>query len=145
MKHHEVKHPPGSKTFQGDFPCKKGSWWHPLSKFSSWKITDPMGGQGGQEAKICGQEKKTHPTTESCNFHLDPQSVWHLSSKGNCHDRLFIILAIVKSAVNWKKKQSSWVSRYTNLFNFAWDQLPWFLHSIFSIFLSCYLHVWQRK
>ena len=102
MKHHEVKHPPGSKTFQGDFPCKKGSWWHPLSKFSSWKITDPMGGQGCQEAKICGQEKK-HPTTESCNFHLDPQSVWHLSSKGNCHDRLFIILAIVKSAVNWKK------------------------------------------
>lgn len=59
MKHHEVKHPPGSKTFQGDFPCKKGSWWHPLSKFSSWKITDPMGGQGCQEAKICGQEKKT--------------------------------------------------------------------------------------
>lgn len=48
-------------------------------------------------------KKKKHPTTESCNFHLDPQSVWHLSSKGNCHDRLFIIFAIVKSAVNWKK------------------------------------------
>ena len=112
-----IKNCPMSRSeIQGDFPCKKGGE-DPLSPWRFWKDYDLRENYRSDvrsvvsEAKICGQENihlqyRIQSNCQLvCNLSLaisihNPQSVWHLSSKGNCPDRLFIVLAIVKSAVS---------------------------------------------
>lgn len=108
MKHHEIKHPPPGfvKSVPWFSMAKKRKNEDPVSRLAAGKTSILGENYRSHVRSVVSGSKDLRPRKKTSNFHLDPQSVWHLS-RGNCHDRLFIILAIVKSAVNWNEKQVS--------------------------------------